>query len=354
MTITGLRSVDTSSSRGVQTAARDSTTPAVSVVIPTHSRADLLARCLEALRAQDLDSSTYEILVVDDAADETTRTLIAEVAERAGPNGPVVRYLVNVRAQGPAASRNLGWRSARAPIVAFTDDDCVPDPRWLSVLTEPFFRPGSTIVQGRTIPWEHDRAQGGPWARTVWVLGETWLFETCNIAYRRRDLVEVGGFPGAGGSPATADGKAVGEDAILGWRVVEAGASLRFNPEALVYHRNEPTSYVQWLRAHAGRAVFPDLVRRSPFGRRALWHGLFLARRSAAFDLALVCLGVGLVRRRTMWLAGMLPWAWMALPEAADRGGRNPLFRLAQLGAGDLLGLSALLVSSVRHRSLVL
>jgi glycosyltransferase involved in cell wall biosynthesis len=327
------------------------TPPAVSVVIATRNRSAYWDELMAALATQDLGARQFEVVIVDDASsDDTWATLKAAL-----PKGPlsVLALRLGTRA-GQGQARNVGIAAARGDIVAFTDDDCVPDPRWLSVLTEPFFRPGSTIVQGRTIPWEHDRAQGGPWARTVWVLGETWLFETCNIAYRRRDLVEVGGFPGAGGSPATADGKAVGEDAILGWRVVEAGASLRFNPEALVYHRNEPTSYVQWLRAHAGRAVFPDLVRRSPFGRRALWHGLFLARRSAAFDLALVCLGVGLVRRRTMWLAGMLPWAWMALPEAADRGGRNPLFRLAQLGAGDLLGLSALLVSSVRHRSLVL
>jgi cellulose synthase/poly-beta-1,6-N-acetylglucosamine synthase-like glycosyltransferase len=232
MTITGLRSVDTSSSRGVQTAARDSTTPAVSVVIPTHSRADLLARCLEALRAQDLDSSTYEILVVDDAADETTRTLIAEVAERAGPNGPVVRYLVNVRAQGPAASRNLGWRSARAPIVAFTDDDCVPDRGWLREGLAAL-HDGIAAVSGRIVvpldarPTDYERNAAG--------LADA-VFATANCMCRRDALQRVGGY----------DERYLAawrEDSDLQFALEQANLTISHAPDAIVMHPVRPASW---------------------------------------------------------------------------------------------------------------
>ena len=52
----------------------------------------------------------------------------------------------------PARHRNLGWRAARAPLVAFTDDDCRPEPDWLEVLLAAARRHPSAIVQGATRP----------------------------------------------------------------------------------------------------------------------------------------------------------------------------------------------------------
>src|SRR5690349_1100437 len=72
---------------------------AVSVVVPTCGRPDLLRRCIAALEAQTLPPARYEIIVVDDTASR----------------------------RGPAAARNIGWRRASAPIVAFTDDDTTPE-----------------------------------------------------------------------------------------------------------------------------------------------------------------------------------------------------------------------------------
>src|SRR3954451_3449752 len=77
--------------------------PYVSVVVPTCGRADLLARCLEALENQTLPRGRYEIIVADDS---------------------------ELRS-GPAAASNRGWRKACAPIGAFTDDDPVPPHDWL-------------------------------------------------------------------------------------------------------------------------------------------------------------------------------------------------------------------------------
>ncbi|MCC6071584.1 glycosyltransferase family 2 protein [Massilia sp. GCM10020059] len=105
--------------------------PEVSVVIPSCGRVDLLDRCLDAIMRQTLEGRRVEVIVVDDNPRHNTRQLVAVWRASAGERGPDLKYLPNNGPGGPAAVRNLGWRSARAPIVAFTEDDTVPSPSWL-------------------------------------------------------------------------------------------------------------------------------------------------------------------------------------------------------------------------------
>ena len=103
-------------------------TPRVSVVMATHDRPAGLARQLDALRAQTLSDDAYEIVVVDDGSGPETIELLEREKARSGPSLSVIRH---EPAGGPARARNAGWRIARAPLVAFTDDDCRAGPRWL-------------------------------------------------------------------------------------------------------------------------------------------------------------------------------------------------------------------------------
>lgn len=334
----------------------DAGEPDVTVVVPTFGRAGFLADLLAALAAQTLDPTRFEVVVVDDASpDETwgrlgelcSRTTLRLLGLRLGENG----------GQGPG--RNAGVARARAPVVAFTDDDCIPAPGWLEALSRPLL-PGAgapdrpVVVQGRTLPWPEDAGGVGPWFRSLWVLGPSWLFETCNIAYRRADLETAGGFASRAGAPTDRTGKLVGEDALLGWRVVERGARLVFCEAALVHHRHLPASYGQWLQAQWGKSVFPRLAARSVLARRAFWGRWFLAPRTAAFDLAVAGALLGALTGRARWLVAAGPWVGLALPEAAGRPGRHPAVRLAQAGLGDLVGLASLVTGSVRARTLVL
>lgn len=111
---------------------KEASTFALSVVLPTSGRMDLLDRCLDALTRQSLPGALYEVIVVDDEPDHNTLHLVAGWRARTLDRGPRLVYLPNTNQHGPAAARNLGWRSARAPAIAFTDEDTIPTPGWLA------------------------------------------------------------------------------------------------------------------------------------------------------------------------------------------------------------------------------
>src|SRR4051794_19968422 len=96
----------------------------ISVVVPTYRRPDYLDRCLGALAGQDFDPSSFEVVVADDAAAEETR---AQVAQWSGRFPSALHYVAVRGPHGPAAARNAGWRASTGGVIAFTDDDCVPD-----------------------------------------------------------------------------------------------------------------------------------------------------------------------------------------------------------------------------------
>lgn len=104
--------------------------PELAVVVTTRGRPHLLERCLDSLLRQTMDPERYEIIVVDDGPDDRTRAVVAIHSARAG-GAPAVRYVVNDGRRGPCAARDCGWRATAAPLVAFTNDDTVPEPRWL-------------------------------------------------------------------------------------------------------------------------------------------------------------------------------------------------------------------------------
>src|SRR5690349_14883396 len=155
-------------------------TPLVSVVVPSHDRALRLRWLLNALEEQDLDA--FEVIVAHDSADGTEAVLRDHPLARAG----VLRALrFAPGSTGPAAKRNAGWRAARAPLVAFTDDDCRPPRDWLAnALRAARATPGA-VVQGATAP---DPDERNLLFRAAHVLTQRvdppdpWG-QTCNIVY---------------------------------------------------------------------------------------------------------------------------------------------------------------------------
>jgi glycosyltransferase involved in cell wall biosynthesis len=98
----------------------------VSVVVPTHNRADYLAVTLDSLNAQEVEEP-YEVIVVDDGSSDAT----TGVARRAG-----AMYIRHDRPRGPNTARNEGARAASAPLIALVDDDVYAPPGWLQALLD--------------------------------------------------------------------------------------------------------------------------------------------------------------------------------------------------------------------------
>ena len=121
------------------------TKPSISVVVPTHSRPERLAKCLEALARQDLPPKRLEVIVVDDGGDVPLDEVIAPLREA------IDVVLLTQANAGPATARNRGVELARAPRLAFTDDDCMPEPGWLSALIERAERSPGAMIGGRTV-----------------------------------------------------------------------------------------------------------------------------------------------------------------------------------------------------------
>jgi GT2 family glycosyltransferase len=116
---------------------------AVTVIVPTYRGAERVARLLGELEQQTLPADRFEVIIVDDGSPEGLE--LAAVPDFAR----ILRLEDNV---GPGPARNAGVAQARARIVAFTDDDCSPDPTWLEELLAGFTGPDVVGVGGQMAP----------------------------------------------------------------------------------------------------------------------------------------------------------------------------------------------------------
>lgn len=149
--------------------------PFVSVVIPVFDHGERLAACLAALERQDYDGDAYEVVVVDNGANEDLGALTAAF--------PRVR-LVTEAAPGSYAARNRGVTQARGAVLAFTDADCLPEPGWLTHGVEALHAaPGVGLAAGRI-----DIVFADPQRPTA-----AELYESV-ASFRQREYVERWGF----------------------------------------------------------------------------------------------------------------------------------------------------------------
>lgn len=327
--------------------------PEIAVLVCTFRRPEYLAELVAALEAQDLDIARFEVVMVDDGSGDDSWDMLQRLARATRLRLLTLHYAGN---RGPAAARNLAVDRSRAPIAAFTDDDCLPAAAWLRSMLGAF-TDGVDVVQGRTVPRADDLAAAGSWDHTIWVAGPSPFFETCNVAYRRSALQRVGGFDDRDELLFPDEGRGFGEDAELAWRVLESGGGSSFVPGALVHHRCVATSFSQWLGGLRHAKGFPGLARRSPLVARWLRGGVFLTSRSAAFDAAITGIVAAGVTRRWWLLLAVAPWVDGRWSDAMARTGGDrsrAAVVLAQHAVSDFVMLAALLEGSVRYRRVVL
>lgn len=262
----------------------------VAVVIPVWNGRSVLGRCLEALERQTLPRSEFQVIVVDNGSTDDTLGIArrfegVEVLEESTP--------------GSYTARNLGIAHVRAPITAFTDADCVPDPAWLErILSAAAANPGFGVLAGRidlfdeveqedVVYGDYERLFSFPQAHA-----SRGNCATANWASETELLRRLGGFDASLKS---------GGDRQMALRIKEAGRPLIYVPELVVRHpvrasraelvrKRQRLSGGRWDRtrrgarlAHVLTVTAFDTVRR--LRRAAISPGLSLRRRLAVMKL---------------------------------------------------------------------
>jgi glycosyltransferase involved in cell wall biosynthesis len=312
--------------------------PDISVVVPTFRRPDLLPRLVAAMEAQTLPRDRFEVIVVDDGSGDESPTVLDELAAKT----PVrLRPLLLEVNGGAAGARNVGWRSTTAPVVAFTDDDCVPTPGWLEAgLAAMQAAPEIGVAQGRTL--RPDDAAIGDW--TLWreIVAPSPYFEGCNLFFRRGALEAGGGFDEGLRFNA--------EDTAAGWSALEAGWQRGFVDDAVVHHDVDDRG-VHWRArfSYRERRNLMSIAARFPaFRREAFWRPWAFQRDDALATLAVVGVVLGLRWRPALLL--VLPYARERRP---PKGHPRPVAVTVERVYVDVAQAAGVAVGAIRYRVFV-
>lgn len=202
--------------------------PSFSIVIPTYSRPDQLGTCLQALSGLAYPPDRLEVLVVDDGGEVPLDAVVTPF------RSDLALTLIRQPNAGPAAARNTGAARARGEFLAFTDDDCLPDPDWLMDLAQILSRAPESMVGGTTL-----NAASSLYSATSQLILEVVyrhynanplrarFVASNNMALSARGFREIGGFD---------PGFRTAEDRDLCDRWLHRGSRIIFTPTAKVRH----------------------------------------------------------------------------------------------------------------------
>ena len=210
----------------------------ISVIISAYNAEKLLPACLGALLNQSINTSGYEIIVVDDGSSDNTGLVV---------KGFESVQLLRQKNQGPAAARNEGVKHAKGNIVLFTDSDCVPNRDWIEQMILPFKRDNDIAgVKGT-----YRTKQRALAARFVQIEYEDKydmlrkskyidFIDTYSAAFKKDIFNEFNGYD-------TSFPLACAEDVELSFRMSSNGYKMVYNPKAIVFHTH-PSSFKDYFR----------------------------------------------------------------------------------------------------------
>jgi glycosyltransferase involved in cell wall biosynthesis len=223
-----------------------------SIIIPTYNRPGQLGSCLGSLERLEFPKSRYEVVVVDDGSNCGMETVIEPYRQTMNIT------LIEQENSGPGIARNTGVANSRGKFIAFTDDDCKPEPNWLSRFSELLGEDPERMYGGRVLnALDKNIYSTASQLLVDYLYGyyniepeHSRFFTSNNMAMARDVFDAVGGFdsnfPGA-----------CGEDRELcdHWRY--RGYGLSYAPQAVVHHYHELTfwTYCRQHFAYGGGAV---------------------------------------------------------------------------------------------------
>ncbi len=240
--------------------------PPITVIVCTRDRAEQLAGCIDALK--QLDYPEFEIMIVDNSSDPLPTR---QVVEQAG-----VTY-TRVPGKGLSRARNAGLALAGTRWVAFTDDDCLPEPNWLRELVRPLQDTNCASVTGLVLPAALENAaeitfevygglgrgyQDRTWdgwsiRKSRYRPVETWRMGAgANMLIDARRVMELGGYDLDLGAGAAAP---CSEDTDVWYQLLRHGHTIRYTPRAVVnhHHRSSPEALRRQIYAYSkGHAAY--------------------------------------------------------------------------------------------------
>ena len=316
-----------------------------SVVVPSHGRPLRLRWLLNALEEQTF-GEPWEVIVVHDYEESTVARFLGD--HPLASDGRLRHIAIEPGTGSPARQRNIGWRSARGRMIAFTDDDCRPEPEWLDRLVASVRDRDADVVQGATRPDPHEaHLLAAPHVRTMFIEPVGPYAQTCNILYPRAVLERLGGF----------DERAItGEDVDMSHRAKALGSHIVGARRAVVNHAVESHTLPGMLQQNLKWRHLAYLVKRNPEVRRDLFLRVFWDRDHLLVPVGLGGLAAAVARRRGALARLFAPYAW----RATRRRGRRPrglVTGLVELPGqtrrqfAEVLGMAA---GSVRHRTFLL
>jgi len=226
----------------------DNQKPLITVVVCTRDRAEQLKLCLDSLL--QLNYPNIDLIVIDNApSDNSTKDLLLN-------KYPQFRYVCEPQ-PGLNWARNRAVLEAKGDIIAFTDDDVVVDKNWVNAISKTFTEEPDTIaITGLVEPYELEedshilfemyggfgRGYKPKWINIKdnynkrWQYFITGQFGTgANMAFRRSIFNIIGFFDNALDVGTVTNG---GGDLDMFFRVIKFGYTLKYDPNAIVFHRH--------------------------------------------------------------------------------------------------------------------
>jgi hypothetical protein len=252
------------------------------VVVPTVGR-DTLARLLDALARQAF--APDRLVLVDDRrcpGDDLIDRLPAPMRD--------ATMVVRSGGRGPAAARNLGWRSTETEWVVFLDDDVEPTPDWSTALAHDLALHADAVQARIEVPLPTDRRPTDSERNVARLADAPWI--TADLAVRARVLEATGGFD-------ERFPRAYREDTDFALRAAAAG--FRFARGRRVTH-HPVRREAWWASISRQRGNADDALLSALHGRDALTPG----RRSRHVATVLPLVAATLAGRSTRWRSALI------------------------------------------------
>jgi GT2 family glycosyltransferase len=258
-----------------------SASPSFSIIVPTFRRPAQLASCLEALTSLRYPRQRYEVVVVDDGSGAPPANEVARA------KASLSVRLHRAAHGGPGAARNAGAAVAEGEYLAFTDDDCAPEPDWLGALAGHLERVPDAAVGGRTVNALPDNIYSTASQLLVSYLYDYYadprhhrrrFFTTNNLALSREAFAELNGF-----DAHTPCGTAEDRDLCARW--LYSGRPLAYAPDAVVHHahRLDALSFLRQHYRYGRSALYVERARALRANDRVRLEPLSFYRRMLAY-----------------------------------------------------------------------